>query len=133
MGIKRKGVLAAVGVLGLTGIGTASALAQSSHAAPAPKPQAAEPTGPDTDQLQVGDQTTPDAPAAATPVVAAAPAAAAATPAAAPAPAANADEKPATAETETTTVEEPGDQSLPGGGHADPAGQNVDHQFDGVE
>ena len=43
------------------------------------------------------------------------------------------DEKPAASETETTSVEEPGDQSLPGGGHADPAGQNVDHQFDGVE
>lgn len=28
---------------------------------------------------------------------------------------------------------EPGEANLPGGGHADPAGQNVDHQFDGVE
>lgn len=35
--------------------------------------------------------------------------------------------------TETTSVEEPGDQNLPGGGHADPAGQNVNHEFNGVE
>jgi hypothetical protein len=33
---------------------------------------------------------------------------------------------------ETPGVEEPGDASLPGGGHADPPG-NVDHQFEGVE
>lgn len=31
------------------------------------------------------------------------------------------------------TTEEPGDVNLPGGGHADPAGANVDHQFEGVE
>jgi hypothetical protein len=35
--------------------------------------------------------------------------------------------------TEAATPEDPGDVNLPGGGHADPAGQNVDHQFDGVE
>jgi len=34
---------------------------------------------------------------------------------------------------ETPGVEEPGDAGLPGGGHADTAGQNVDHQFEGVE
>jgi hypothetical protein len=34
---------------------------------------------------------------------------------------------------EASGAEEPGDASLPGGGHADPAGQNVDHQFEGVE
>jgi len=28
---------------------------------------------------------------------------------------------------------EPGDANLPGGGHADPEGQNVDHQFEGTE
>jgi hypothetical protein len=30
-------------------------------------------------------------------------------------------------------VEEPGDASLPGGGHADPPGQTVDTQFEGVQ
>ena len=28
---------------------------------------------------------------------------------------------------------EPGEANLPGGGHADAPGQNVDHQFEGVE
>jgi hypothetical protein len=36
-------------------------------------------------------------------------------------------------ETEAPDVAEPGDASLPGGGHADAVGQNVDHQFEGVE
>lgn len=35
--------------------------------------------------------------------------------------------------TEQKGAEEPGDENLPGGGHADPEGQNVDHQFEGVE
>ena len=34
---------------------------------------------------------------------------------------------------ETRGPEKPGDEQLPGGGHADPEGQNVDHQFEGVE
>jgi hypothetical protein len=36
-------------------------------------------------------------------------------------------------EQETKGAEEPGDEQLPGGGHADPDGQNVHHQFEGVE
>jgi hypothetical protein len=36
-------------------------------------------------------------------------------------------------EQETRGAEEPGDEKLPGGGHAEPKGQNVDHQFEGVE
>jgi len=36
-------------------------------------------------------------------------------------------------EQEIRGPEEPGDEQLPGGGHADPEGQNVDHQFEGVE
>jgi len=36
-------------------------------------------------------------------------------------------------EREPKGAEEPGDEQLPGGGHADPEGQNVDHQFEGVE
>jgi len=67
-----------------------------------------EPIGPDADNLQQGDQTTPDV-------------AGAADSAAEPAEAAN----EATAETGTE-----GDGP---GGHADPAGQNIDHQFDGEE
>jgi hypothetical protein len=39
----------------------------------------------------------------------------------------------ATPEVEKPGIEEPGDKNLPGGGHADPAGQTVDHQFQGVE
>jgi hypothetical protein len=45
----------------------------------------------------------------------------------------------ATTPESTTGAEAPGapepagEASLPGGGHADPAGSNVDHQFEGVE
>jgi hypothetical protein len=45
----------------------------------------------------------------------------------------------ASAETETppgveaSGAEGAGDANLPGGGHADAPGQNVDHQFEGVE
>jgi hypothetical protein len=34
---------------------------------------------------------------------------------------------------EKAGAEVPGVANLPGGGHADPPGQNVDHQFEGVE
>jgi hypothetical protein len=36
-------------------------------------------------------------------------------------------------EQETKGTEEPGNENLPGGGHADPEGQDVDHQSEGVE
>jgi hypothetical protein len=75
---------------------------------------------PDGDTVQ--DTTTPDAPGTQVPET---PGAESAKPAAGAAKAASETEKPA--------AEEPGDMNLPGGGHADPAGQNVDHQFDGVE
>lgn len=68
--------------------------------------EAAEPAEPagDTDTLQEGDQTTPDSQAE------------------------------GAAETEKAGVEEPGDENLPGGGHADdPNDPNADHQFEGVE
>jgi hypothetical protein len=68
----------------------------------------AEPTGPDTDTVQEGDQTTPDT-------------------------GADAADAPG-AETEKSGPEEPGDANLPGGGHADdPNDANADHQFEGVE
>ena len=75
-----------------------------------------EPIGTDADTLQQGDQTTPD-------VAGAAGAAGAAS------------EDPAAAETDAAS-EASGttDARADGpGGHADPAGQNVDHQFDGAE
>ncbi len=34
---------------------------------------------------------------------------------------------------EATAPEPAGEAQLPGGGHADPVGQNVDHQFGGAE
>lgn len=45
-------------------------------------------------------------------------------------------ETPAKAEgagTEKVGAPEAGDAGLPGGGHADPAGSNVNHQFNGAE
>lgn len=44
-----------------------------------------------------------------------------------------ADDAAEAAETESASAEEPGDENLPGGGHQDPDGQEVDHQFEGVE
>jgi hypothetical protein len=50
---------------------------------------------------------------------------------------ANAPEAPESANAPETAekpgVEEAGDANVPGGGHADPPGQNADHQFEGVE
>ena len=34
---------------------------------------------------------------------------------------------------EANEAEEPGDENLPGGGHADAEGQDVNHEFEGVE
>lgn len=124
MEIKKKMAIATIGVLGLAGVGVGTALGQSGDAksptqppavaatvqaqAPAPEaPEAPEPPGPDTDMVQEGDQTTPDAPGAD-----------------------NGTETPENGE--KAGVEEPGDENLPGGGHADPPG-NVDHQFEGRE
>ncbi len=73
-----------------------------------------EPVGTDADTLQQGDQTTPDVAGAA----------------------GAASEAPAAAETAADAAEATGtaDAAADGpGGHADPAGQNVDHQFDGAE
>jgi hypothetical protein len=119
MNVKRKVALATLGVASVAGLGAGVAAAQTSPAsapskAPvtAPAPSAKAPA--DTDTLQQGDQTTPDTPGA--------------------------SEKPGAetpdesgADTEKARPEEPGDQNLPGGGHADAPGQNVDHQFDGTE
>jgi hypothetical protein len=41
--------------------------------------------------------------------------------------------KPPAEPAETADAAEATEPALPGGGHADAAGQNVDHQFEGVE
>jgi hypothetical protein len=119
--VRRKLALGAIGVVGLAGLGVGVAAAQTTSPAPpkapvtAPAPATQAPA--DGDALQQGDQKTPDVPGAAqTPEK----------------PGAETPEKPGV-ETEKPGAEEPGDANLPGGGHADPVGQNVDHQFEGVE
>src|SRR3954470_4717509 len=116
--VKHKLAIGAIGVMGLAGLGAGVAAAQTTTRAPpkAPVPSSAPhaQAPADADTVQQGDQTTPDAPNA----TAKEPA--------------ETTEKPG-AETEKPGAEEPGDTNLPGGGHADPAGQNVDHQFEGVE
>ena len=110
----RAPALAATAVLLISGVASTFAASPAPVApapvAPAPVVQA-EPAGPDSDTLQVGDQTTPDA-------------AGAAESATEPAPGAEAEK----GSTETTGAESDGP-----GGHADADGQNVDHQFDGEE
>lgn len=115
MELKRKVALGAIGVLGVAGIGVGTALAQATSTPPptppkatATPPPAEAPAAADTDTVQQGDQTAPDVAGAE-------------------------DGKVAPEGNEPAGVEERGDQSLPGGGHADPAGQNVDHQFQGQE
>lgn len=116
MNVKRKLAVTGVTVLGLAGLGAGVAAAQTADSSskpaapmvapvPATPPTPAPTPDPAASGPQVGDQNAPDTPSA----------------------------SGAETETEKATPEEPGDASLPGGGHADPAGQNVDHQFDGVE
>jgi len=112
-----KKYLAVVSVLAI-GIAMVAAVA-TSHAATTTSTPAAEKTAVvDTDNVNVqqGDQTTPDAVGAK--AVESGETAGA----------------PADAEAASgSAVEEPGDQNLPGGGHQDAAGANVNHQFDGIE
>jgi hypothetical protein len=144
--------MSALAVLLISGAGIAFAGTRTA-AAPAAVIQAAAPavvpavqpttepvetTGPDTDTLQQGDQTSPDSAvtgSAAAAVLTSPSKASNPTVKAAAAPAAT--EAPAGTEatgTEAAGTEEPGDASLPGGGHADnPNDPNADHQFDGVE
>jgi hypothetical protein len=104
-----------------------------------------------TDNVQQGDQTTPDVPGATDPAEAGAPdaAGAAGSSSAKKLAAAQTAAPAATAETpgtevagteapgtETPGTETPGSESSVSdgpGGHADPAGSNVDHQFQGNE
>lgn len=105
----RQPALSALAVLLISGAGIAFA-GNGSTAVPAKVPAAAPVVAPaaDTDTLQEGDQTIGS-------------------------PAEEAAEKAGT-ETETAGAEEPGDENLPGGGHADdPNDPNADHEFEGVE
>jgi len=137
----RAPALAATAVLLLSGVASAFAASPApvTPVAPVAPVTQAEPAGPDTDTLQVGDQTTPDVAGAAesaaepagpdadtlqegdqtTPDVADAPE---------PADASSEAAAEAPAGTEVAGAESDGP-----GGHQDPAGQNVDHQFDGEE
>jgi hypothetical protein len=105
----RQPALSALAVLLISGAGIAFAAEPSAAPSGAPAVEVTEPAGAagDTDTLQ--DATTPDS---------------------------QADEaaEAAGSETEKAGVEEPGDENLPGGGHADdPNDANADHQFEGVE
>jgi hypothetical protein len=129
----RAPVLAAAAVLLISGAGIAFA-GSPSAAAPAPATPIgqAEPVGPDTDTLQEGDQTTPDvagaAESAAEPV---GPGTNTLQPADQTTPeVAGAAESAAEG---TEVAEAAGTEADGPGGHEDPAGQNIDHQFDGEE
>jgi hypothetical protein len=114
---KRKLAAAVSGLVLIGGLSAGAAWAQSGGPVPSSLVQgeAGQPaaTSPDPDRLQQGDQTSPDVPGQAEPNEQA--------------------ESKEGVEQETKGAEEPGDEKLPGGGHADPDGQNVDHQFEGVE
>ena len=126
----RAPALAATAVLMISGVGMA--LASSPTAPSAPSAPAVEPVAPDTDLLQEGDQTTPDAATGAAAVNAAvAPAVA---PVVAPAAETASPETGTEATTPETGTEAPETGVSDGpGGHEDPAGANVDHQFNGQE
>ena len=142
----RAPVLAATAVLMISGAGIAFAGNPSTVALPSVIPAAqTEPTGPDSDTLQQGDQTTPDT----APIKAVAATGVSAVPdtdtveqgAQTSSDVVDAKSKASAAETSAseTSIEgsagnETPDSGADGpGGHSDPAGQNVDHQFNGQE
>jgi hypothetical protein len=107
MTIRQKLAVAGAGVLSLVGVGGGVALAQSGPSSTANPPAASTPAP--TQAAAPETTAAPEKPEAP-----------------------NAPEAPEAA-AEKQGPEEPGDANLPGGGHADPAGQNVDHQFEGQE
>jgi hypothetical protein len=111
----RKVATAVVAAVALAGAGVGTAVA-ATHGPARAHQASSESTGPDTDNLQVGDQTSPD------PAAGAANAASSARIGASHA-------KRAAGEGNSS---EGSHESDGPGGHADPAG-NVDHQFNGVE
>jgi hypothetical protein len=107
--------IAAVAVMALTlaGTGGGAALAATHGSASRVSVATAEPTGPDHDSAQQGDQTSPDNSAALTTAGTSSP-------------------EPSSPEGETATESE---SSLPSdgpGGHADPSG-NVQYEFSGTQ
>jgi hypothetical protein len=109
----KKIIVAAVAALAVGGSLGGTALATSGTKVPTKsEPVAAV----DNDSIQQGDQTTPDAPNAPNPGAAST----------ATARSESSGESPETAGESETTSDGPG-------GHQDPPGQNVDHQFDGEE
>ena len=125
--------VAALAALALGGAAIASAQNAGSTPTPAaPSAPAVEKVaGPDTDNIQSGDQTTPDAAPAS--VVHGKKAVAAQSSTATPE--APGTEQPSGAET-PGAAETPGSESAASdgpGGHADAPGSNVDHQFQGNE
>jgi len=123
----RAPALAATAVLLISGAASAFAAGPAPvTVAPLAPVTQAEPAGPDTDTLQVGDQTTPDVAGATESAVE-------------PAAAAASTLKVAEKSTSETAAEAPegteaaGAESDGPGGHQDPTGQNVDHQFNGEE
>jgi len=117
MDITRKIFIVAVTALALGGAGAATAFA-SAHAPARAHPASSEPTtSPDTDNLQVGDQTSPD------------PSAAGAAKAASSVRTGVSHARDAAGEDSSSEGKHEPDGP---GGHADPAG-NVDHQFNGEE
>jgi hypothetical protein len=103
---KIAGTAVAVLALGGAGIGTAVAASAGAAAPAAVRAAQSEPTGPDTDAVQQGDQTSPDYATAA---------------------AAQAPDNPGEAAQSENSAPSDGP-----GGHADPSG-DVQHEFDGVE
>lgn len=132
----RAPALAAGAVLMISGGGIAFAQSPSAvaplAAAQTVQSEPVEAVGADTDTLQEGDQTTPDVTGAnVTGATVSAVKAATGVKAAAAAPA-----EPTTPETGAETPETGAGTEAASdgpGGHEDPAGQNVDHQFDGEE
>jgi hypothetical protein len=98
--------------LGGAGIGTAVASSAGTHAAAGQRAAQSEPTSPDNDAIQQGDQTSPDN-------------AAAASARAVHAHSSKAEKPGEGSESENGPSDGPG-------GHADPPG-NVQHEFNGVE
>lgn len=112
MKITPKIAAAAMAALTLGGAGTGTAVAASHSGAAPAAVTSAEPTSPDHDSLQQGDQTTPDAASALTATGTSSP-------------------EPSSPEADSTTENESAPPDGPGG-HADPSG-TVQHEFSGVE
>jgi hypothetical protein len=131
----RAPALAATAVLLISGAGIALARGPSATVPARAAPAGAEAVGRDADALQQGDQTAPDVTVVGSAHRAKAPTAS--TPKATVRTTVKAAAKTASEGSETPEnsdgSEATGTESDGPGGHQDPAGQNVDHQFQGEE